>query len=254
MARRTLRVNLRRRKRATIRPKRGGGGFGGDTLSDNFKPQESGVNFGTPTYGNTFVRPTTDTGLESAQANYTKQLGQLHQKYGTNKFDPNNPLSGFAGGYGQAGQDLQRDFGYDAKGDIDPTNNYSRASQLQTNFNQNKLGTFNSNAGKGNLYSTSSMADDAHVASGYEADKYNLKESYIKGIKGIVSARLAGEAELADYLAGAQSDFADRAAEYEGPEDVENTPAPYTRPNGKQTRALNIKLKKKRDKKRGRRR
>jgi hypothetical protein len=77
---------------------------------------------------------------------------------------------------------IQRDYGYDATGAVDPSNPYSRAALLDRHFKETTMGNTNSFASQGQLYS--GALQDAQNAStfNYLGDSNNLKNQYSDAI------------------------------------------------------------------------
>jgi hypothetical protein len=73
---------------------------------------------------------------------------------------------------------IQRDFGYGANGQIDPSNPYSKAALLQKNFQEHTLGNTTSYAGQGQLYSGALQNAQNATTSGYLADSNSLHNQY----------------------------------------------------------------------------
>lgn len=74
----------------------------------------------------------------------------------------------------QIGQ-LHNDYGYDASGNIDPSNPYSQAAMLQKHYQQSQRGNLNSYADQGQLYSGALQnAQDAAYGS-FKQGEYGLK-------------------------------------------------------------------------------
>lgn len=74
----------------------------------------------------------------------------------------------------QIGQ-LRNDYGYDASGNVDPSNPYSQAALLQKHYQQSQRGNLNSYADRGQLYSGALQnAQDAAYGS-FKQGEYGLK-------------------------------------------------------------------------------
>lgn len=73
---------------------------------------------------------------------------------------------------------INRDFGYNAQGAVDPSNPYSRAALLDRSFKQGNTGDTNSYAAQGQLYSGARQNQANARTFGYLSDSNSLKNQY----------------------------------------------------------------------------
>jgi hypothetical protein len=73
---------------------------------------------------------------------------------------------------------VQRDFGYGANGQVDPSNPYSRAALLERNFSQQQAGDTNSFASQGQLYSGALQNQKNQTTFGYLQGNNALRNEY----------------------------------------------------------------------------
>lgn len=73
---------------------------------------------------------------------------------------------------------INRDFGYNAAGGVDPSNPYSRAALLERNFKQQQAGDTNSFADQGHLYSGALQNQKNETTFGYLSDRNTLRNQY----------------------------------------------------------------------------
>lgn len=88
---------------------------------------------------------------------------------------------------------IQREYGYDAEGRIDPNNPFSKAQLLQRTYQQTQKGTGNQYAARGQLYSGALQRAKNENQFNYQAQDAQLRGSYAQQLAEL--ARLRAEAQ-----------------------------------------------------------